>query len=78
MCPTEIIAFSERSTEFTAINAQVIGLSVDSQYAHLAWSNTPRKEGGLGGIKIPLVADITKQIATDYGVLIPDAGVALR
>ena len=64
-----------------ASSPQVIGVSVDSQFSHLAWSNTPRKQGGLGGCKYPLVADLTKQIAKDYGVLIedgPDAGVSLR
>jgi peroxiredoxin (alkyl hydroperoxide reductase subunit C) len=60
---------------------QVIGASVDSHFSHLAWVNTPRKAGGLGGISYPLLADLTKQISKDYEVLIedgPDAGVALR
>lgn len=64
-----------------AAPVQVVGCSIDSQFTHLAFSNTPRKQGGLGGCKYPLVADLTKQIATDYGVLIedgPDAGVTLR
>ncbi|KAJ3108469.1 hypothetical protein HDU97_001176 [Phlyctochytrium planicorne] len=81
VCPTEIIAFSERSDEFRKLNAEVIGASVDSKHSHLAWINQPRKEGGLGDMKIPIVADITKQISYDYGVLIengPDAGLALR
>lgn len=61
--------------------AQVIGCSVDSHFSHLAWANTPRKQGGLGGCSYPLLADLTKDIARDYEVLIedgPDAGVALR
>lgn len=61
--------------------AQVIGCSVDSHFTHLAWVNTPRAKGGLGGCNYPLVADLTKQIAKDYGVLIEDgddAGVSLR
>ncbi|KAI8851912.1 2-cys peroxiredoxin [Chytridium lagenaria] len=81
VCPTEIIAFSERSGEFAQLGCQVIGASVDSKHSHLAWINLPRKEGGLGEMKIPLLADITKQVSYDYGVLIEngaDAGLALR
>ena len=77
VCPTEIIAFSERVADFEKRNCQVIGVSVDSEYSHLAWINTPRKEGGLGELKYPLVADLTKKISADYGVLL-DGGVALR
>lgn len=77
VCPTEIIAFSEKASEFEARNAQVLGVSVDSHFTHLAWKNTPRAEGGLGEINYPLVADLNKQIAADYGVLL-DAGIALR
>ena len=77
VCPTEIIAFSDRIADFEKRNCQVIGVSVDSEYSHLAWINTPRKEGGLGELKYPLVADLTKKISADYGVLL-DGGVALR
>ena len=77
VCPTEIIAFSDRVAEFEKRNCQVIGVSVDSEFSHLAWINTPRAEGGLGELKYPLVADLTKKISADYGVLL-DAGVALR
>jgi len=77
VCPTEIIAFSERYPEFKELNCEVLGCSIDSQFTHLAWINTPRKEGGLGDIKYPLLADVTKKIATDYGVL-TEGGVALR
>ena len=77
VCPTEIIAFSDRIADFEKRNCQVIGCSVDSEFAHLAWIEQPRKEGGLGELKYPLVADLTKKISTDYGVLI-DAGVSLR
>ncbi len=59
VCPTEIIAFSDRIGEFEKRNCQVIGVSVDSQLSHLAWINTPRKEGGLGELKYPLVSDLT-------------------
>ena len=69
VCPTEIIDFSSKLDEFKKLNAEVIGCSVDSHYTHLAWINTPRKEGGLGDITYPLLSDLNKQIATDYGVL---------
>ncbi|MBV9080356.1 MAG: peroxiredoxin [Elusimicrobia bacterium] len=76
VCPTEIIDFSSRVEEFKKLNAQVIGCSVDSHYTHLAWINTPRKEGGLGEIAYPLMSDLSKEIAQNYGVLA--GGVALR
>ncbi len=77
VCPTEIIAFSESADEFEKLDTQILGCSVDSHYTHLAWRNTPRKEGGIGEIKYPLIADLNKKIAEAYGVLLPD-GVALR
>lgn len=78
VCPTEIIAFSDRQSEFQDVNVQVIGVSVDSHFSHLAWRNTPRDEGGLGNIEYPLVADLSKQIARDYDVITGDDTVALR
>jgi alkyl hydroperoxide reductase subunit AhpC len=77
VCPTEIIAFSDRIGEFEKINAKVIGCSVDSHFSHLAWVNTPRKQGGLGDIKYPILSDIKKEVAWDYNVLL-DGGVAAR
>jgi len=77
VCPSEIIAFDNRINEFKARNAQVIGISVDSKYTHLAWKNTAIDKGGIGQIKYPLIADLTKSIAKDYDVLFGDA-VALR
>ena len=77
VCPTEIIAFSEKNTEFEKRNTQVLGVSVDSHFSHLAWRNTDRKVGGLGEIKYPLVADLNKQISKDYDVL-ADMGIAFR
>ena len=77
VCPSEIIAFDAALDKFQKKNAQVIGVSVDSHFTHLAWKNTPRKEGGIGQIRYPLVADLTKSIARDFGVLL-DGGVALR
>ncbi|MGD0517984.1 MAG: peroxiredoxin [Thermoguttaceae bacterium] len=77
VCPSEIIAFDAALEKFQRKNTQVIGVSVDSHFTHLAWKNTPRKEGGIGSIRYPLVADLTKSIAEDYGVLL-EGGVALR
>jgi peroxiredoxin (alkyl hydroperoxide reductase subunit C) len=77
VCPSEIIAFDAALTKFEKKNAQVIGVSVDSHYTHLAWKDKPRKEGGIGPIKYPLVADLDKNIARSFGVLL-DAGIALR
>ncbi|HEX9011239.1 MAG TPA: peroxiredoxin [Holophagaceae bacterium] len=77
VCPTEILAFSDAIKEFEARNTQVIGVSVDSHFSHWAWANTPRKEGGIQGVTFPLVSDLNKTIAQDYGVLLP-AGISLR
>lgn len=78
VCPTEITAFSDKADEFAKQNTQIIGVSVDSQFSHLAWTQIPRNDGGLGDIKIPLVADITKDVSRDYNVLIEEEGIALR
>ncbi|CAG4918109.1 unnamed protein product [Colias eurytheme] len=78
VCPTEILAFSERIEEFKKINTEVIACSVDSHFTHLAFINTPRKEGGLGKINIPLLSDLTHTIAKDYGVYLEDLGHTLR
>ena len=77
VCPTEILAFSDAQAEFKERNTVVIGVSVDSQFSHAAWANTERKEGGIKGVTFPLVSDINKTIATDYGVKL-DGGMALR
>jgi len=77
VCPSEIIAFSHRYEEFQKRGVNVIGVSIDSQYSHFAWRETPVEKGGIGRINFPLVADLTKQIARDYDVLLNDA-VALR
>ncbi len=77
VCPSEIIAFSHRTKEFTQRGINIIGCSVDSQYSHFAWRETPVEKGGIGRINFPLVADLTKQIARDYDVLLNDS-VALR
>ncbi|MFG0287612.1 MAG: peroxiredoxin [Rhodopirellula sp. JB044] len=77
VCPTEIIAFSDRAKEFEALGVNIVGVSVDSHFSHLAWTNTPRSEGGIGKTDYPLVSDLNKQISRDYDVLL-DGGVALR
>jgi peroxiredoxin (alkyl hydroperoxide reductase subunit C) len=77
VCPSEIIAFDAAIEKFQKKNTQVLGVSVDSHFTHLAWKNTPRKEGGIGPIRYPLVSDLTKSIAKDFGVLL-EGGVALR
>ena len=78
VCPSEIIAFDHRLDEFTGRGINVIGCSIDSHFTHLAWKNTPVEKGGIGQVRYPLVADLTKQIARDYDVLLEDAGIALR
>jgi len=77
VCPTEIIAFSDRAADFEKLDVRILGASIDSQFTHLAWRNTPRNQGGLGDIQFPLVADLSKDIARAYDVLLPD-GIALR
>ncbi|MFH1265254.1 MAG: peroxiredoxin [Planctomycetota bacterium] len=77
VCPSEIIAFDKAVSRFEEKNAQLIGVSVDSHFTHLAWKNTPRNQGGIGPIHYPLVADLDKSISRDYGVLL-DVGIALR
>lgn len=78
VCPTEIIAFSEAVSQFKERNVQVLGCSIDSKFSHLAWRKTARKEGGIGEIQYPIIADLTKEVSRKYGVLLEDAGIALR
>lgn len=78
VCPTEIIAFSERVKDFEDRGVQLLGVSIDSHFSHLAWRNTPRSAGGIGDIQYPLIADLNKKIAKDYDVLLEDSGIALR
>jgi len=77
VCPSEIIAFNNRLKEFKTRKAEVIAVSVDSHFTHLAWKNTPVEKGGIGNVQFPMVADLTKSIARDYDVLLGDA-VAFR
>lgn len=78
VCPSEILAFHNRTARFEELGVKVIGCSIDSQFSHYAWREKPTAEGGIGPVNFPLVADVTKQIARDYDVLIEDEGVALR
>ncbi len=78
VCPTEITAFSDRYKEFESLNTEVIGVSVDSEFSHLAWIQTDRRSGGIGDINYPLLSDIKKEICLAYNVLDPEAGIALR
>ena len=77
VCPSEILAFDHRMKEFKERNVEVIAVSVDSQFTHLAWKNTPVNKGGLGNVQFPMVADLSHAIARDYDVLVDDK-VALR
>jgi peroxiredoxin (alkyl hydroperoxide reductase subunit C) len=78
VCPTEMHAFQEKYEDFKKLNTEVIGVSIDSQFSHLAWLNTPKTEGGIEGVRYPIVADINKTISRDYDVLVPGAGIAFR
>jgi peroxiredoxin (alkyl hydroperoxide reductase subunit C) len=77
VCPSEILAFDKALDEFKQRNCEILGVSVDSHFTHLAWKNTSVQTGGIGNISFPLVADLDKSISEDYGVLLPD-GIALR
>ena len=78
VCPSELIAFDHRLAEFAQRGVEVIGVSIDSQFTHLAWNNTATKDGGIGQVGYPLVADIKHDICRAYDVELEGAGVALR
>jgi alkyl hydroperoxide reductase subunit AhpC len=77
VCPTELVAFSDRVEDFKAAGAELLGVSVDSVHTHLAWTRTPRSEAGVGNLSYPLLSDIHKTISTDYDVL-AGGGVSFR
>lgn len=77
VCPTEIIAISDAAPKFEKLGTQILGCSIDSKFVHLRWIETARKDGGLGGINFPLIADVNKEVARSFGVL-NDEGVSLR
>ena len=78
VCPTELHAFQEHLIEFQARGVEVIGCSVDSAYSHLAWLGTPKSKGGIEGVSYPLIADLNKSVATSFGVLAEEIGIAYR
>jgi peroxiredoxin (alkyl hydroperoxide reductase subunit C) len=79
VCPTEVLSFSDHAADFAERKCQILGVSVDSQFVHKAWVETKKEEGGLGGkLAYPLLADINKTVARDFGALEEGAGVALR
>ncbi len=78
VCPTEILAFSDRLGEFRKLDAEVLGASVDSKFSHLAWTEKPREEGGIKGLAYPLLEDLGKDLASAYGVLDEKGRIALR
>jgi len=77
VCPSEILAFDKKLVEFRKRECEVLGVSVDSHFTHLAWKNTPLNSGGIGNVQYPLVSDLNKGISRAYGVLL-DEGIALR
>lgn len=77
VCPSEIIAFDNRIDDFKQRGAEIIAVSVDSHFTHLAWKNTPIDKGGIGNVRFPMVADLTKSIARDYDVIVEDS-IAFR
>lgn len=78
VCPTEIVAHDHRFDRFQERNTEVVGVSIDSHFTHFAWRNTPVKEGGIGPVRFPIVADVKHEITRAYGIEHPEAGVALR
>src|SRR5690606_36612765 len=78
VCPTQIIAFNKKLDQFKARGAEVIGVSVDSHFTHLAWKNTPPNQGGIGNLQYPLLSDLGGEIARSYGVFLEDKKIALR
>jgi alkyl hydroperoxide reductase subunit AhpC len=78
VCPTEITAMSRKVEEFKKSKAEVLAVSIDSKFSHKAWINTPVESGGLGKINFPIASDITKEVSQKYGVLMEEAGIALR
>lgn len=78
VCPTEITAYSDMISKFRELNCEVMAISTDSKFSHLAWTKQARNEGGIGNVQYPIISDFNKTIARDYGVLIEEAGIALR
>ena len=78
VCPSELLAFSHRAAKFKELGVELVGVSIDSQFVHLAWRNTEINNGGIGPVEFPMVADVNHSICQAYDVEHPAAGVALR
>ena len=78
VCPSEIIAHDHRIEEFKKRGVEIVGVSIDSQFTHFAWRNTPVNQGGIGPVQFPMVADVKHDIQDAYGIAHPEAGVAMR
>ncbi len=78
VCPTEIVAFDKKLAEFKKRDCEIVSVSVDSHFTHLAWKNTPLDNGGIGQIQYPMVSDLSQKISNDYGVFFEGASVAFR
>lgn len=78
VCPTEIKGFNKKIEDFKAENAEILGVSTDSEHSHKAWINLAEEKGGLGELNFPLASDMTQKVANDYGILVEEEGVALR
>ncbi|QJC51307.1 peroxiredoxin [Paenibacillus albicereus] len=78
VCPSELSALSDAAERFRKLDADLLGISIDSVHSHRAWIHAPKSAGGLGKLNFPLASDITKQVSRDYGVLIEEEGIALR
>jgi peroxiredoxin (alkyl hydroperoxide reductase subunit C) len=78
VCPTELHSFASRHNDFLERNCELVAASVDSKYSHAAWLRTPKTQGGIEGVNYPILADLHKSIARDYGVLDEEQGIALR
>ncbi len=78
VCPTEIQGINSKVDEFKKLNAEVLGISTDSEHSHKAWINAAQDQGGLGKLSFPLASDMTQKVAKDYGVLVEEEGIALR
>jgi peroxiredoxin (alkyl hydroperoxide reductase subunit C) len=78
VCPSEIIAFDHRYSQFRELGVEVVGVSIDSAFTHNAWRNTTYENGGIGPVQFPVVADVKHEISRAYGIEHPEAGVALR
>jgi peroxiredoxin (alkyl hydroperoxide reductase subunit C) len=78
VCPTELIAFSERVAEFRSLDAEIVGISTDSEFCHRAWIRTPREKGGVGELAFPLAADVRMDVSRAFGTLVEEDGATLR